>query len=141
MSSKREGFIRGRHFTTYAADVKALRRAGDNLAAITLLYKVMDAAEAESEAFTREDLQRVERSAEAGTIEHTALAFGRAPAMLGGRLPPGWYEQAAIIHRKAGDHDAEIAVVERYVRGSRQLTDDDRLIIRLRKLTADDIPM
>lgn len=44
----RAGVLRGRHFTEYVSDVKALRRDGDDLAAEQLLLELVDTTEAEA---------------------------------------------------------------------------------------------
>lgn len=44
----RAGVLRGRHFTQYASEVKALRRSGDDVAAEQLLLELVDTTEAEA---------------------------------------------------------------------------------------------
>ena len=44
------GFYRGRHYTTYVEDLKALKRSGDTQAAERLLLGLVNAVEAESRA-------------------------------------------------------------------------------------------
>jgi hypothetical protein len=44
------GFIRGRHFTAYASEVRKLRRDGQDEAAETLLLELVFATEAEAKA-------------------------------------------------------------------------------------------
>ena len=47
-TSSARGFVRGRHYTEYAEDVKALRRAGPEVEAEQLLRDLVDATEAEA---------------------------------------------------------------------------------------------
>ena len=126
-ATRAAGNVRGRHFTTYADEVKRLKRSGDNLAAIKLIYECIDAAEAQTRQETEDDIWRAERASASGD------GYG-PPPMLGGNVPPWWYEQAAIIYRKAGDRDAEIAVLERYIAQTRRLHPDNKIATRLRKL-------
>ncbi|QWC86415.1 hypothetical protein KLP28_06965 [Nocardioidaceae bacterium] len=79
------GYHRGRHFTEWVEEVKTLRRSGRNEDALLLLTHLMDATEAEA--------------------AHQGKQWGVAPS---------YYEQAAIIYRKNGDLDAEVAVLERF---------------------------
>ena len=44
------GFVRGRHYTEYVDDVKALRRSGREVEAERLLLELVDATEAEARA-------------------------------------------------------------------------------------------
>jgi hypothetical protein len=44
------GFVRGRHYTEYVEDVKALRRSGREVEAERLLLELVDATEAEARA-------------------------------------------------------------------------------------------
>lgn len=54
-----------------------------------------------------------------------------------GREPAPWYtEQAAIIHRKLGQRDEEIAILERWLAHTPQDRRDGAIQDRLRKLTA-----
>jgi len=49
-TSAARGFVRGRHYTEYVEDVKALRRAGRGAEAERLLLGLVDATEAEARA-------------------------------------------------------------------------------------------
>jgi hypothetical protein len=60
-------------------------------------------------------LKREERLDEALTLCYAAI--DGAEAGREGREPAPWYtEQAAIIHRKLGQKDQEVAVLERWLR-------------------------
>ena len=133
-ATRAAGNVRGRHFTTYADEVKQLKRSGDNLAAITLIYECIDAAEAQTRQETEDDIWRAEQATVPGSFARAMLEGGHAPTVLGGNVPPGWYEMAAVIHRKAGDREAEIAVLERYIAQTRRLHPDNKIATRLRKL-------
>ncbi len=57
-----------------------------------------------------------------------------------GGVTPGYYEDAAIIHRKRRDRDAELAVLRRYAAQQRAPgATHTRLLVRLAKLEASDI--
>lgn len=61
-------------------------------------------------------LKREERLDEALALCYAAIEGAEGSAMRDGREPAPWYtEQAAIIHRKLGQHDHEVAVLERWV--------------------------
>jgi hypothetical protein len=49
-TSSAPGFVRGRHYTEYVEDVKALRRSGREVEAERLLLELVDATEAEARA-------------------------------------------------------------------------------------------
>jgi hypothetical protein len=49
-TSSARGFVRGRHYTEYVEDVKALRRSGREVEAERLLLELVDATEAEARA-------------------------------------------------------------------------------------------
>lgn len=49
-NSSGSGFVRGRHYTEYVEDVKALRRSGREIEAERLLLELVDATEAEARA-------------------------------------------------------------------------------------------
>lgn len=83
---KAAGRIGNRHHTDYVAEVKALMRAGDNAAAIRLLLRLVEAVEAESKV--------------AGP--HWPVA-------------PWYYEQLAMILRKAKNYRGEVEILRRYV--------------------------
>lgn len=79
------GAVRGRHYTEYAETVKELRRMGDVEAAEHLLLELVDATEAEARA--------------------QGAGWGVAP---------WYYEQLAILYRKQGSPEKEVAILERY---------------------------
>ena len=81
----RPGYIDGKHFTTYIEQVKHLKREERHDEAIELLLNLIAATEAESR--------------EAGGSSGVA---------------PWYYEQLAIIYRKAKRHSDEVDVLERY---------------------------
>jgi len=62
------------------------------------------------------ELKRENRLEEALTLCYAAMDGAEGSAAKDGLEPAPWYtEQAAIIHRKLGQHDQEIAVLERWV--------------------------
>ena len=79
------GFVDGEHFTAYAEEVKQLKRVRRHEEAIALLLKLIAATEAESRDPGGSD-----------------------------RVAPWYYEQLAIIYRKEGRIDDEVATLERY---------------------------
>lgn len=86
-SRSEAGFVDGRHFTEHVNSVKAMRRAGDDDAALGMLLRLMDAVEAE------------------------AIENGQ-----GWPLAPWYYEQAAIIYRHMGMYRDEAGVLMRHMK-------------------------
>ncbi len=95
------GYYRGRHYTSYVEDVKALKRSGDTDAAARLLLAMLDAVEAEGRAkregvapWYYEELAKLYRerkdcAAEVATLErfqHQRHAPGAKPPQLLERL-------------------------------------------------------
>jgi hypothetical protein len=78
------GFYQGRHNSEWFPEVYRLRTAGDDVAAEELLLALVDATEDE-----------VRSGHQSG-------------------VTPGGYEQLAILYRKRGDHQRELAVLERF---------------------------
>ena len=79
------GKIRGRHYTEYVETVKELRREGSAEEAEHLLLELVDATEAEAQA--------------------QGPSWGVAP---------WYYEQLAILYRKQGNPEREVAILERF---------------------------
>ena len=106
---KAAGAVKGKHFTEYVGEVKALKQAGDTVAAIKLLLRLVDAVEAESE-----------------------LAGPDWP------IAPWYYEQLALIYRKEKQYQNEVAILQRYVAQHETKTDSpiDALVTRLEKAQA-----
>jgi hypothetical protein len=77
------GKVEGRHYTEWVDTVKGMKRLGHHEQALQLLYRLCDAAEAESEQARQ-------------------------------TLPPWYFEQVAIIERKQGNFEAEVAILQRY---------------------------
>lgn len=76
----RIGLVRGKHYTEWVEEIRALKRSGKFDEALALLRDCIAAAERDRQ----------------------------------GREPAPWYtEQAAIVCRKLGDLDHEVAVLER----------------------------
>lgn len=70
-------------------------------------------------------------------LELCYLAIEGAERDRQGREPAPWYtEQAAIIHRKLGQRDQEIAVLKRWLAHAPQDRQEGAIYERLRKLTA-----
>ena len=78
------GYYRGRHYTTYIDEFKALKRSGDDESLEQLLLALVDATESES---------------------RTKASSGVAPA---------YYEELAILYRGRKDYAAEVAILERF---------------------------
>lgn len=83
--SSEPGSVRDRHYTEYVETVKALRREGSVEEAEHLLLELVDATEAEARA--------------------QGSGWGVAP---------WYYEQLAILYRKQGSPEKEVAILERY---------------------------
>lgn len=81
-------------------------------------------------------LKREQRLDEALVLCYAAIEGAEASAARERREPAPWYtEQAAIIHRKLGQHDEEVAVLERWVKAcppNRRI--GSRVMQRLEKL-------
>ncbi|GAB93776.1 HIRAN domain-containing protein [Gordonia rhizosphera] len=79
------------------------------------------------------ELKRANRYEDALSLLHECIDAAEQDARFHGDSPAPWFtEQAAILHRKAGDIAAEIAVLERYQRacpvGGRSTSIDERLV-------------
>lgn len=79
------GYYQGRHFTTWVADARELKRKGDTAALERLLMALVDATEAESRA--------------------------KGPSW---GVAPWYYEELAKLYRTRKDYTAEVAILERY---------------------------
>ena len=79
------GYYRGRHYTTFVEEVKALNRTGDDEAVERLLLALVDAVEAESRA--------------------------KGPKW---GVAPWYYEELAKLYRGRKDYAAEVAILERF---------------------------
>jgi hypothetical protein len=78
------GFYKGRHYSTYVEEVRELKRGEQWGQAEQLLFKLIEATEAEA----------------------------RGVPM--GIVAPWYYENLAIIYRKQKNAPAEVAILERY---------------------------
>lgn len=95
------GLVRGRHFTTWKEEVARLKREERYDEALALLLEIIAATEAE---------QAVEKRNAPARAKHLGTSE------LGVReTPPGWTDHAAIIYRKLGDLESEIAIIDRWV--------------------------
>jgi hypothetical protein len=83
--SSEAGTVRGRHYTEYVEAVKELRREGSAEEAEHLLLELVDATEAEARA--------------------QGSGWGVAP---------WYYEQLAILYRRQGSPEKEVAILERF---------------------------
>lgn len=83
------------------------------------------------------ELKRQKRYDEALVLCYGAIAAAEADAASEGRQPaPAYTEQAAIIHRKLGQRDEEIAVLQRWLAACPpQFRDGSKIQQRLNKLT------
>lgn len=84
-SGSAPGYVRGKHFTAYVDDVKALRRSGQDVDAEMLLKELVAATEEE------------------------ARAQGR-----GWGVAPWYYEQLAIIYRARKEYQSEVETLQRF---------------------------
>lgn len=96
-------FVRGKHFLHWAEDLKALKRQDRWDEALTLVLEIIDATERGQAAEARNAAIRAE------------YFHGAADEFQPRETPPGWTEQAAIILRKLGRIEEEIAVIDRWV--------------------------
>jgi hypothetical protein len=80
--------VRGKHFSEWTGEIAQLKRDGRLAEALVLIYECIDATE-------------------------------RADKVTGNGCPaPAYYEKAAVIHRQQKDFDAEIQVLDRYLRAA-----------------------
>jgi hypothetical protein len=79
------GYYKGRHFTTWVSEVRALKRKGDTEGVERLLLALVNATEAECKA----------------KGPHWGVA-------------PWYYEELAKLYRARKDYAAEVAILERY---------------------------
>jgi len=97
-SNDKPGFYKGKHYTDYVDQVKALKRDERRLAeAEELLIGLIDAVEAE--------------------------AFAKQVAMA-----PWYTEQLAIVYHEQRRYAAELALLERYDRAARTPMFTDRIV-------------
>lgn len=106
------GNLDGRHYTTYVAEVRELKRAGHADAAAGLLLRLVDAVERQ--------------------IACQPKGWG---------VPPWYYEQLAIIYRQSKLPDLESALLRRYVTQCAKCGEPPipALIERLRKAQSLDV--
>ena len=126
------GQVNGVHYTEYVGQIQTLKRAGHTEDAIVLLLKCVDATEEEdllgSPMAIDEDEEGndVFMTDENGAIILECQGFGVAPF---------YYEQLAILYRKAKRFDDEVAILERYaVQNKAPGVMPEKLMERLRKL-------
>lgn len=102
---KTAALVDGRHYSAHAADVKAMRRAGDDDAAAGLLLRLIDAIEREAEF-----------------------------PMAGHCVVPPWYFQAlGAIYRRQGMKEADAMLKQRHnLLQAKVETDGHRLLIQMR---------
>lgn len=97
------GFVRGKHFLKWGEALQALKRDGRLEEALALVMEIIDATERE-------------QAVEAQNAAVRAKCFGQSPGDYAPReTPPGWTEQAAIILRKMGRLEDELAVIDRWI--------------------------
>jgi hypothetical protein len=102
------GLVGDKHYTDCVETIKHLKREGRHTEAIELLLKTVAATERESEKM--------------------------GPRWV---VAPWYYEQLAIIYRKEGRIEDEIAILERYVQHTKTpKTGEDKLRERLKKAKA-----
>lgn len=99
--------VDGDHYLELIEPIKQAKRDGDNEHALELCYQAIQAAEqARPRPEDRSDGYRdlIAR----GVIKDTPIDEGWSP-------PPAYTKHAAIVLRKLGRRDEEIAVLERYL--------------------------
>ena len=94
------GFVRGHHFLVWNDEVVRLKREQRYGEALELLLEIITATEAE-QAVQRQNAPR--RAKYLGTR-----------VIVVRETPPAWTEHAAIIYRKLGDLESEIAIIDRW---------------------------
>lgn len=94
--------VRGRPIFDWQEEIASLKRRGSLPEALDLLMECIAATE------RQQDLQR--QHAPLRAAAHGGLEDDHLP----GETPPWWTEQAAIILRKLGDADGELAVLDRW---------------------------
>lgn len=96
------GLVRGRHFLDWGEELKRLKRDQNLDKALALAVQIIEATERQ-------------QAAEASHAELRARVLGGEPDQyLPRETPPGWTEHAAIILRKLGRYDEEVAVIDRW---------------------------
>lgn len=108
--------VDGRDYTEWAEVIRDLKRDGQLQDALTLALKCVDATE---------------REAADPAIRARSAGYGDGVPT----LPPGYTNEAAVIYRKLGDLDGEVAVLERYLAASAPQV-DSRVMDRLVKARA-----
>lgn len=107
-TTKEHGLVGDRHYTDCVEEINRLKREGKHDEAIALLLRTIDATERESSV-----------------------------AGPGWGVAPWYYEQLAIVYRKEGRIDAEIAILQRYARQQKAPgAGPDKLQTRLQKAKA-----
>ncbi|KAF0957669.1 TerD family protein [Rhodococcus sp. T7] len=97
-----QGLVRGAHFLKWSSEVARLKREGHLQEALTVLLEILDATE------------RIQAQERANIPVRTALFRGRVNVVVR-ETPPGWTENAAIVLRKLGDIEGEIAIIDRWL--------------------------
>lgn len=96
-------FVRGKHFLEWGDELQELKRQGRLEEALKLALEVIEATERG-------------QAVEAQNAPTRADYLHRSPDQYQPReTPPGWTEQAAIILRKLGRIEEEIAVIDRWI--------------------------
>lgn len=96
-------FVRGRHFLECGDELKRLKREGRLDKALALAMEIIEATERGQAVGARNAPKR-------------AAYFGGKPGdHLPRETPPGWTEHAAIILRKLGRFEEEVAVIDRWI--------------------------
>jgi stress response protein SCP2 len=98
-----QGLVRGTHFLKWSDEVARLKREGHLEEALTVLLEILDATER---------VQAQER-ANAPIRAEWFQKFGQDVVVR--ETPPGWTENAAIVLRKLGDLEGEIAIIDRWL--------------------------
>lgn len=96
------GMVRGRHFLEWGEDFQRLKREQKLEEALVLALEIIEATERQ-------------QAIEANHAELRARALGgETEQYLPRETPPGWTEHAAIILRKLGRYDEEVAIIDRW---------------------------
>lgn len=102
-SEYEQGLVRGADFLKWGDEVARLKREGHLREALGILLEILDATE------------QVQAQERANAPERAALLRWRVENVVVRETPPGWTENAAIVLRKLGDIEGEIAIIDRWL--------------------------
>jgi hypothetical protein len=121
------GYLDGRHYSSFPAEVRELLRQGKQDEAERLLLQLIDATEAESQTPPQ---RKGGTWAELGLRGIPEVELSPPP------VAPWYYEQLAILYRKQKRLRDEVAILERFERQRTGGSKAPKLLERLAKLRA-----